>query len=87
MARRKRHHTVTRALLEGFSKRGQITARIREGREFPQSIRDATVEADFYSFDNEGSQDDAVEGWLAEVVEGDYHRPSTRSPAGRTAHT
>lgn len=69
MGRRKRHHTVTRALLEGFSQDGKVTARAREGREFPQSIRDASVVADFYSFDNEGSPDDAVEGWLADVTE------------------
>jgi len=30
------------------------------------------VVADFYSFDNEGNPDDAVEGWLASVVENDF---------------
>lgn len=72
MARRKRHHTVTRAVLEGFAQGGQVIARSRKGKEFPQSIRKATVVADFYSFDNEGSPDDAVEDWLASVVEKDF---------------
>jgi hypothetical protein len=74
VGRRKRHHTVTRALLEGFSEHEQVITRVREGREFAQSIRHASVVADFYSFDNEGNPDDAVEGWLAEVVESDFHR-------------
>jgi Protein of unknown function (DUF4238) len=80
MARRKRHHTVMRALLDGFSERGQVIARSRQGQEFPQAIRSATVVADFYSFDNEGSPDDVVEGWLASVVESDFARilPSLR---------
>ncbi len=72
VARRKRHHTVTRAVLEGFSQRGQVVTRCRRGQEFSQSIRNATVVADFYSFDNEGSPDDAVEGWLATVVESNF---------------
>lgn len=72
VARRKRHHTVTRAVLEGFSERGQVITRCRNGQEFPQSIRNATVVADFYSFDNDGSPDDAVEGWLAAVVENNF---------------
>ncbi len=74
VARRKRHHTVTRALLAGFSQRGQVVTRCRRGQEFSQSIRNATVVADFYSFDNEGSPDDAVEGWLATVVESNFTR-------------
>jgi hypothetical protein len=74
VARRKRHHTVTRALLEGFAERGQVITRCRTGREFPQSTRNATVVADFYSFDYEGSPDDAVEGWLAAHVESDFTR-------------
>lgn len=72
MGRRKNHHTVTRALLAGFAQNGGVMTRLRQGREFPQSIRKATVVADFYSFDNEGSPDDAVEGWLAGVVESDF---------------
>ncbi len=69
-----------RALLDGFSERGQVIARSRQGQEFPQAIRSATVVADFYSFDNEGSPDDAVEGWLPSVVESDFARilPSLR---------
>ncbi len=74
MARRKRHHTVTRAVLEGFSERGQVITRSRKGHEFSQSIRRATVVADFYSFDNEGGRDDAVEGWLASMVESNFTR-------------
>jgi len=73
VGRRKRHHTVTRMLLEGFSERGHVTTHVREGREFGQSIHNATVVADFYSFDNTDGPDDAVEGWLADVVEGDFH--------------
>jgi len=61
-------------VLEGFSQGGQVIARSREGQEFPQAIRNATVVADFYSFDNEGSPDDAVEGWLASMVEKDFTR-------------
>lgn len=72
MARRKRHHTVTRAVLEGFSQGGRVIARSREGLQFPQAIQDATVVADFYSFDNDGRPDDAVEDWLAAVVEQDF---------------
>lgn len=45
-----------------------------QGKRVSQSIRNATVVADFYSFDSEGSPDDAVEGWLASVVERDFTR-------------
>lgn len=80
MGRRKRHHTVTRAVLEGFSLGGQVVARSRQGHEFPQAIRSASVVADFYSFHNEGSPDDAVEGWLGAVVERNFAKilPSLR---------
>lgn len=69
MARRKRHHTVTLALLHGFSKRKQVVTRPRSKPEFTQSVTNATVVADFYSFDNKGAPDDAVEDWLTTVVE------------------
>ena len=72
MGRRKRHHTVTRALLEGFAQGGTVTQRVRRGHEFGQSINNAAVVADFYSFDSQGIPDDAMEGWLAEVIEADF---------------
>lgn len=72
MARQKRHHTVTHALLKGFSEREQVLTRDRKGMEFRQSTKNATVVADFYSFENDGSQDDAVEEWLAIEVENEF---------------
>lgn len=72
MARQKRHHTVTRALLKGFSEHEQVITRSRRGTEFRQSTGDATVVADFYSFDSIGTLDDAVEEWLATDVENDF---------------
>lgn len=83
MGRRKRHHTVTRMLLEGFAERGQAVARIRSGREYTQAITNATVVANFYSFVNEGNTDDAMEDWLAENVEGAFHQ---LLPALRAGH-
>jgi len=74
VGRRKRHHTVTRMLLEGFAERNQVVARTRGGRDYTQAITNATVVADFYSFDNEGRPDDAMEDWLAENVESAFHQ-------------
>lgn len=69
MPRRKRHHTVTRALLEGFARGGQVVVRSRSGKEFSLAIGSATVANDFYSFLSEGEHDDAVEDWLSRDVE------------------
>lgn len=69
MARRKRHHTVTRALLEGFSVNKKLAVRPRGGEEFLSSPVNATVVSDFYSFEGEEQPDDAVEEWLADDVE------------------
>lgn len=67
--RRKRHHTVTRALLEGFAYGGQVLVRSRDGKEFNLATGSATVANDFYSFLHEGEHDDAVEDWLSKDVE------------------
>lgn len=69
MARKKRHHTVTRALLEGFTLDKKLGVRSRSGEEFFTSPVNATVVSDFYSFEGEEQPDDAVEEWLADDVE------------------
>jgi hypothetical protein len=56
VGRRKRHHTVTRALLAGFAQGRTITERVRGGAEFGQSIVNASVEADFYFFSDAGAR-------------------------------
>jgi integrase len=60
VGRRKRHHTVTRALLAGFAQGRTITERVRGGAEFGQSIVNASVEADFYSFSDSARRYDTI---------------------------
>lgn len=69
MARKKRHHTVTRALLEGFTLDKKLRVRSRSRDESLTSPVNATVVSDFYSFEGEAQLDDAVEEWLADDVE------------------
>lgn len=69
MARKKRHHTVTRTLLEGFSLDQKLRVRSRSRDEFLTSPVNATVVSDFYSFQGEDQLDDAVEEWLNKDVE------------------
>ena len=87
MARRKRHHTVTKAVLQGFAERGLVRAWRRDGRNHPQALGDASVVADFYTFDNDGRNDDAVETWLGEATEDDFAKllPGLRAGAQPTA--
>lgn len=81
MGRKKRHHTVTRALLEGFALDKKISVRSRSGQEFLTSPINATVVSDFYSFEGEERPDDAVEEWLADDVETPFAKllPTLRS--------
>ncbi|WP_299169683.1 DUF4238 domain-containing protein [uncultured Arthrobacter sp.] len=72
MARGKRHHTVTGALLEGFALNNRVVVRHRTGRENTTSVRNATVVSDFYAFEREDHHDDAVEQWLANDVESPF---------------
>lgn len=73
MARRKRHHTVTRALLAGFAEDGRVIGRRRRigSGEFLLSISDATVESDFYASKTQET-DDTVEDWLGTAVEAEF---------------
>ncbi|WP_155853168.1 DUF4238 domain-containing protein [Arthrobacter sp. H14] len=81
MARGKRHHTVTRALVGGFALANKVTARSRSGREFLTSPVNATIVSDFYSFKGGACPDDAVERWLAADVESPFAQllPALRS--------
>lgn len=72
MARKKRHHTVTRALLEGFALDNKLRVRSRTRPEFLTAPINATVVSDFYSFEGEEYLDDAVEDWLADDVESPF---------------
>lgn len=69
MGRQKRHHTVMRALLEGFALDNKIAVRSRNGAQFLTVPINATVVSDFYSFNEESVPSAAVEKWLAAHVE------------------
>ena len=71
---RKAHHTVPHALLKNFAENDKVRTRRRDGREFTQSVRAASVVRHYYSFrDADGTRDDSVEQWLASDVEDAFH--------------
>lgn len=73
MARRKKHHTVTRALLKGFADKGdKLITRRRDGKEFPQGTVAASVVTDFYASKDRDSAGDPTEEWLASSVESQF---------------
>jgi hypothetical protein len=81
MGRQKRHHTVMRALLEGFALDNKIAVRSRNGAQFLTAPINATVVSDFYSFEEESQPSAAVEEWLAKRVESPFAEllPSLRA--------
>lgn len=84
MGRRKRHHTVSKALLKGFANHhGQVTMWRRDGASHRQAIGDASVVTDFYAFDNDDQLDDAVEQWLGDATETEFAKllPDLRNGA------
>ena len=54
MGRRKRHQQVDASTAGGVRSRQDHHERVRGGAEFGQSIVNASVEADFYSFSDAG---------------------------------
>lgn len=71
---KRRHHTVPRLLLAGFSANNRLVARMRSGEEVTISTRDATVHKDFYTFEQPG------DGQTVRIVE-DWFDTSVESPA------
>ena len=69
---RRRNHTAPRVFLNAWATDGVITRTpISGGRATDQSLDDATVQKDFYVFEDlDGSRDDFWEVWFAEYVEG-----------------
>jgi hypothetical protein len=68
------HHTVPKLYLRGFcGKKGfdkdVLLARYRDGSEHRLTLKEATVEVDFYDIGEEGAPDDALEHWFDRAVE------------------
>ena len=78
----RRHHTIPKFYLRGFSSKEQIaTVRLPGADRFLQSIGDATVGKDFYSLEGHEEGDDVFEQFLA-GVEGDASRVFKRIETG-----
>ncbi|WP_158542883.1 DUF4238 domain-containing protein [Phytoactinopolyspora halophila] len=64
----RRHHTVPRFYLQGFSEAGKIaTVRLPGDQRFPQSVGDAAVAKDFYAVDGHPDGPDVIEKALSEI--------------------
>ncbi|MCZ7429874.1 DUF4238 domain-containing protein [Micromonospora sp. WMMA1949] len=68
------HHTVPKLYLRGFCgtkgpEKGVVLARYRNGHEKLLTIKQATVELDFYDIGDDASPDDSLENWFNNAVE------------------
>lgn len=71
--RTRRQHVVSAFSLRGFANAaGQLRCAPRDCEdEFTVSVGDASIHSDFYSIvSQDGTKDDALESWLAEVEDG-----------------
>ncbi|WP_432973592.1 DUF4238 domain-containing protein [Dactylosporangium sp. CA-233914] len=68
------HHTVPKLYLKGFcgtrgADKGIVLARYRDGGEKRLTIKEATVEPDFYDTGDGSTPDDSLERWFDRAVE------------------
>ncbi|WP_162907407.1 DUF4238 domain-containing protein [Allorhizocola rhizosphaerae] len=64
------HHTVPKLYLRGFAdKRGELRSRHRDGHEDVLTIKQATVEVDFYDVGEANLLDDTLERWFGREIE------------------
>lgn len=72
MSKRARQHTVAKMHLLGFANKDEkIAMRRRAGDDLVVSVKDATVQKNFYTFINaDGARDISIESWFSTSVEG-----------------
>jgi hypothetical protein len=67
---KRRQHTVAEVYLKGFAdERGRVEVAYRHGKHAPSSIRNASVQNFFYTFDDRGKPNAEIEDWMGERVE------------------
>ena len=80
---KRRQHTVAEVYLKGFAdERGRVEVAYRHGKHAPSSIRNASVQNFFYTFDDRGKPNAEIEDWMGEKVETAATGPLERLRAG-----